>query len=310
MIENRGTPRSWANVKPAFRQNFGDTTSAATFAQDIYVSNLATFQGDFHKFYAHVARIVELHCEPFLNQEIELGEDHNFTNAQQARIANIVITNTRCIHDKLTLEFFLNGLPKEMFEKVATKPELTKPSAIIDYLKKCDIVARKDGIVPPPAAQQPQPMAAPVDDLNINNTYSQSYAAQARNSQRGNSNSNYRGRGGYNNSSRGQNNARGQSNNYRGQSFRGQNQTYRQNYNTGDRKPLICIYCKKPNHEQEKCFARIRDNQPCLSAKGTPYFPKKVNSASDSQNEEDVQEVVQPQAEQPSSTHSVFHGGV
>jgi hypothetical protein len=240
------------------------------------VSNLATFQGDFHKFYAHVARIVELHCEPFLNQQIELGEDHNFTNAQQARVANIVITNTRQIHDKLTLEFFLNGLPKEMFEKVATKPELTKPSAIIDYLKKCDIVARKDGIVPPPAAQQPQPMAAPVDDLNINNTYSQSYAAQARNSSRGNSNSNYRGRGGYNNSSRGQNNARGQTNNYRGQSFRGQNQNYRQNYNTGDRKPLICIYCKKPNHEQEKCFARIRDNQPCLSAKGTPYFPKKL----------------------------------
>ena len=78
-----------------------------------------------------------------------------------------------------------------MFEKVATKPELTKPSAIIDYLKKCDMVARKDSIVPS-AAQQPQPMAVPVDDLNINNTYSQSYAAQARNSSRGSSNKKFR----------------------------------------------------------------------------------------------------------------------
>ena len=70
------------------------------------MSNLATFQGDFHKFYAHVARLVELHCELFLAQQIELGEDHGFTNAQQARVAQIVITNTRQIHDKLTLEFF------------------------------------------------------------------------------------------------------------------------------------------------------------------------------------------------------------
>ena len=272
-----------------------------------YVSNLATFQGDFHKFYAHVARLVELHCEPFLKEEIVLGEDHGFTNAQQARVAQIVITNTRKIHDKLILENFLNGLPKGMFEKVATKPELTKPSAIIDYLKKCDMVARKDTIVPPLAQQTlPAPMVSPVDDLHINNTYSQSYAAQARNSSRSN-NSNYRGRGGNSNSTRGQSNTRGAGNNYRGQSFRGQNQNNRKAYNSGDRKPLICIYCNKQNHEQEKCFAHIRDNQHCLSAKGTPYFPKKVNSASDSQNEEDVQEIFQPQAEQPSSNHSVFH---
>ena len=78
----------------SFQEKLGDPMSAATFAQDIYVSNLATFQGDFHKFYAHIARLVELHCEPFLQQEIELGENHNLSNAQQARVAQFVITNT------------------------------------------------------------------------------------------------------------------------------------------------------------------------------------------------------------------------
>ena len=37
LIENRATPPQWATVKPAFRKNFGDSTSAATFAHDICV---------------------------------------------------------------------------------------------------------------------------------------------------------------------------------------------------------------------------------------------------------------------------------
>ena len=160
LIKNWDSPREWTTVKSAFRQNFGDSTSAATFAQDIYASNLATFQGDFHKFYAHIARLVELHCEPFIAARIELGDNHGFTNAQQRRVTQIVTKTYRNVHDKLTIEFFLNGLPKAMFEKVATKPELVKPSQIIEYLKKCDTVARKNTIVQPLPLQHPQPTSA------------------------------------------------------------------------------------------------------------------------------------------------------
>ena len=142
LLENRATPRQWARVKPDFRKNFGDSTSAATFAQDITVSNLDTFKGDFFKYYSHVARLVELHCEPFLAAEIDIGDDHGFTAAQRRQIALITSDCYRKVHDKITLEFFLNGLPKHMFEKVANKPNLTKLSEIIDYLKKCDTVAR------------------------------------------------------------------------------------------------------------------------------------------------------------------------
>ena len=52
-----------------------------------------------------------------------------------------------------------------MFEKFATKPELTKPSQIIDYLKKCDMVARKDTVVPPlPQQNLPTPAITPVEE--------------------------------------------------------------------------------------------------------------------------------------------------
>ena len=74
MIENRDVPHQWTSGKPDFRKSFGDSMSTTTFAQDIYASNLAIFGGDFNKFYSHVAKILELHIEPFLSEQIDLGE--------------------------------------------------------------------------------------------------------------------------------------------------------------------------------------------------------------------------------------------
>ena len=49
------------------------------------------------------------------------------------------------------------------------------------------------------------------------------------------------------------------------------------NGNSGERKPLFCVYCKKSNHQQEKCFARIKDNSPCVRNDGTSYYPTQGN---------------------------------
>jgi len=35
-----------------------------------------------------------------------------------------------------------------------------------------------------------------------------------------------------------------------------------------------CTYCQKPNHGQDECFSRIRDNAPCYNSKGEPYYPR------------------------------------
>ena len=37
---------------------------------------------------------------------------------------------------------------------------------------------------------------------------------------------------------------------------------------------LFCIYCRKHNHEQEKCRHRIQDKAPCCTNSGIAYFPK------------------------------------
>ncbi len=307
LLENRNVEQHWANVKPAFRKSFGDKTTTFTFAKDITAANLATYGGDFNKFYSYVAKTTNLHCEPFVAKRIVLPENHGFNNAQQAIIAQIVATSQREIHDQIVMEFFLHGLPKAMYDKVLSKKDFTKPSEVIEYLKECDEAARKNIVIAP---QPAVPMAAhitPIEDDQI----------EAANSYNNNPNrGNFRGR--YNNtrgrgnasSSRGQgtnNSNRGAStNSYRGQAGRGQS-AYRGNSNNSNannannsqnarKQPPICIYCKKTGHDQEKCFERIRDNQPCLTAKGAQYYPQKV--AANAEREEEMQ--------QSAETYSVF----
>jgi len=303
LLENRDVEQHWANVKPAFRKSFGDNTTQFTFAKDITAATLATYGGDFNKFYSYVAKTTNLHCEPFVARRIELPEGHGFNAAQTRIIARIVEKAQRDIHDQIKMEFFLHGLPKAMYDKALAKKEFTKPSQVIEYLKECDESARRNGVFAP---QPAVPMAAhitPIEDEQID--AANSYNNPARGNFRGRYNNN-RGRGNAASSSRGQSNStanRGQTNNaYRGQNSRGQS-TYRGNSNNSNannssntRKPPICIYCRKTGHDQEKCFDRIRDNQPCLTAKGAQYYPQKV--AATAEREEEMQ--------QTAETYSVF----
>ena len=278
LVENRHLPQHWSEVRPHFRQAFGDKTSTATFAKDVSSAKLEDFGGDFYKFYAHIGKLVDLHCEPFLFQPIDLGdEEHDFDDDQIRRIITINTRTIRAIHSKLTLEFFLHGLPKDMFQKVATKPNLTKPSQIIDFLKRSDEQLRKEAILPqnpPPPMPHPPPHPAayvtPVGETFTQaNTYSQAYASK-----------------------------------YGGNS----QQKIRKS------KARLCIYCRKPNHSQERCFTRIRDNQPCLTPKGEAYWPNKVAATAQTDDvTHDVTQEAQPQTnsqEAQPQAFSVFHNEV
>jgi hypothetical protein len=50
----------------------------------------------------------------------------------------------------------------------------------------------------------------------------------------------------------------------------------------------LCFYCKRFNHQQDKCWTRIQDNQPCTDSKGRKYWPKQYT------NEETTQRTVSP----------------
>ena len=73
-----------------------------------------------------------------------------------------------------------------MFERVATKPHLTKPSQVIEFLKRSDENLRKEAIIPqipPPLMAPPHNAPAayvtPVGEVFTEaNTYSQAYASK------------------------------------------------------------------------------------------------------------------------------------
>lgn len=48
--------------------------------------------------------------------------------------------------------------------------------------------------------------------------------------------------------------------------------------NNSNRNGIICVYCKKQGHKQEDCRNRIKDNAPCVSNNGKPFYPKRVVS--------------------------------
>jgi hypothetical protein len=293
LSENRETPRVWSEVKPVFRKAFGDQTSEATFAQKIAYAKLEHFDNDYHKFYAHINRLVKLHCEPFLEEEIELeGDVYGWEEDQVEKIMEIHNQTVTKVHDKLTLEFFLNGLPHHQLQKVATK-KLKKPSQIIEFLTAAEISCqicqkKKEAVLVPQIIPQHLPPAAyitPVDthapEEAVDNTDSSHRVIE--------------------------DNTFTQANTY--------SQAYasKGNYNEGYKtRAKLCLYCRKPNHKQEKCRYRIRDNQPCVTPKGEAYWPnlpnKNVAASSRSDVTAEFTADVTGRNEQP--TFSVFHNEV
>ena len=294
LSENRDTPRVWSEVKPVFRKAFGDQTSEATFAKSIADAKLEHFDNNYNKFYAHINRLVKLHCEPFLEEEVDLqGDLYGWEEDQIEKIMEIHNLAITKVHDKLTLEFFLNGLPHHQLQKVASK-KLKKPSQIIEFLTaaeiSCEVCQKRRQVVlipqiipqhlPPAAYITPVTPPAPgedrdtvdsqqdMQDFTQANTYSQAYANRDANKGK---------------------------------------------YNQGPKtKAKLCLYCRKPNHKQEKCRYRIKDNQPCVTPKGEAYWPnpptKNVAASSRSDVTTETSADVTGSNEQP--IFSVFHNEV
>ena len=120
--------------------------------------------------------------------------------------------------------------------KVANKPELTKPPQIKEYLCCYKDLDKKKSMPP----------TKPADTHSTNST---NFWRTFQNWGNLKNFNNYRGRP--NNNS---NSTRGNSSSTRGQSTRGGNTNNKyNNNNSNNRRPQVCIYCRKPKHDQEKC---------------------------------------------------------
>jgi hypothetical protein len=296
--DNRDVQHTWTLVKKDFRRNFGDFTEESTFAQDISNVTLASFGGDFNKYYARVVKLVDLHNEYFLNLPIPFQDDHGFDDDQIDQIAVIVHKTLHVVHDRLKKEYFMNGLPKDMIKKIADKPELTKPPQMVEYLRRCETLEKKKSAQQQPqVVQQQLPVAEVyhdcVESLEDEHVEAANFSQNRPNSQGGRGgNTTTRGRG--------NNNNRGQSTRGGNNQSSGNNQRNNSN-NRGNRKTALCFYCRKPNHVQAHCAARIKDNQPCLTPQGKQYWPNSNSAA----NHSTVNMTTEEQKEQ--QQFSVFH---
>ncbi len=48
----------------------------------------------------------------------------------------------------------------------------------------------------------------------------------------------------------------------------------------------FCYFCKRYNHPQEKCCARIQENQPCTDKQGRKYWPRQYTMSNKPQQRE------------------------
>ena len=287
LIDNPNTAREWQTVKPHFRKAFGDTTDPIIFAQEVFHIRPQQFNNSLFEYYNAISRAVKLHEEEFTPPPLPpLPEDHQLTNEEVAFVTttheNAYKLAVQTVHAKLRKEFFLNGLSKTQLDLVVDKPHINTVHEMITAIHQHESVQKKkNGNVQPTVLSSVQQHESEAREEVA------AAAFQTPTTQNGN---NYRG------SYRGAN-YRGQSQNYRGSGngYRGTNPNrggaatnYRPNYSqtnnannattnsstNNSNYGKTCIFCRKPNHIQDFCRARISQNAPCIDSQGKTYWPK------------------------------------
>ena len=260
----------WSIFKPEFRAAFGDVTDHTIFASDMGKLTIGQFNGNLIDYHAAVSKSMTLHLEQFANHQLILPNGHGLTGEQIVILENENKRLAKHIHAVFRKEFFINGLTKQQIAKISNKPELTTAGEMLNFLKRSEVIAKRQESTPAPA---PAPLPVPAAKISPIETEDDdevaafaAFQAQrlASKQQRGRGNGGYRGRG-----AQRQNGNGGNSNN-------GGNG----GQNGGQKKDTVkpfCVHCRMMGHRQETCFKRINENAPCFDAFGAPFYPKNPN---------------------------------
>lgn len=274
--DNRRKAKQWEVIKPAFRQAFGDRSDPVIFASKIGNIKLTDYNNKLFDYCAAITNMVDLHAEQFLTVEPTLPDNHGLTDAQIQIVRDNIRDTVETIHDNLRKEYFINGLPQTLINKVASRPNLTTLGEILDFLRREEDIDKRNNDTKTFDAPKTSPSATlnPQQGASIANPI---FANQPQ--------------GGF--YQRGQQRGRGQRGQFRGQRGHGSGQ-FRQNtgaQNGQSGKTVHCAYCKKPYHKQEVCRTRIARNDPCIDKDGFPFYPNQRQNPT--REEEDVTEPVE-----------------
>ena len=287
LVDNPDTAREWQAVKQHFRKAFGDTTDPIVFAQEVFHIRPNQFNNSLFDYYNAISRAVKLHEEEFIPPPLPpLPENHQLTEEEVALVTttheNAYKLAVQNVHAKLRKEFFLNGLSKTQLDLVVDKPHINTVHEMIAAIHQHESVQKKKN------GNDQSTILSSVQQQESETKQEEVAAATFTTPTTQNGNNNYRGsyRGTYYRGNQSQN-YRGSGNGYRGaNSNRGgaaTNSNYRPNYNqtnnaasssTNSNSGKICIFCRKPNHIQDFCRARISQSAPCIDGQGRTYWPK------------------------------------
>ena len=132
-----------------------------------------------------------------------------------------------------------------------------------DILEFLHTKQQTDAITNKPPTSAPNP--SPVPAGGINSSQNDIAANGAQTGQRGGAHQRYCHRGGRQNC--GLEAGAGGTGEFIPGQFQGGSGSNSSNRNSGERKPLFCVYCCKSNHQQERCLPELRTN--CLVSNGT-----------------------------------------
>ena len=290
LVDNPEQPQQWQTVKPHFRKAFGDSTDPIVFAQEVFHIRPHQFNNSLFEYYNAISRAVKLHEEEFTPPPLPpLPENHQLTEEEVAFVTttheNAYKLAIQTVHAKLRKEFFLNGLSKAQLDLVVDKPHITTLHEMIAAIHQHESVQKKkngngqpttvssvqsvQSTFPQNESEGKQEEVAATFQTTTNNTNNTNFRGNYRGSNyRGNQNQTYHGAG---NGYRGTNPNRGGAGaGYRPNYNQASNSTNANTNNSGK----TCIFCRKPNHIQDFCRARISQNAPCIDNQGKTYWPK------------------------------------
>jgi hypothetical protein len=294
LMDNGDVPQQWQDIKPHFRKAFGDSTDPIVFAQEVFHIRPHQFNNSLFDYYNAISRAVKLHEEEFTPPPLPpLPDDHQLTAEEVIFVTtthqNAYKLAVQTVHAKLRKEFFLNGLSKTHLDLVSNKPHIKTVHEMIATIHQHESVEKKkkngNGQAITVSSVQPEQTTLPQQQSEAKQEeVAATFSTTTNNTNfRGNyrGNSNYRGNQNFANQNQ---TYRGAGNGYRGTNPNRGGAGYRPNYNQANSTQAntnnfgnsgkMCIFCRKPNHVQDFCRARISQNAPCIDNQGKTYWPK------------------------------------
>ena len=277
--------KTWTVYKPLFREAFGDTTDEIVFAQEIGTLTIGQFDNNLFKYYAAITKAIDLHGDKYRAIVYPIPANMALTGAQEALVQKAFQDGAARVHVDLKKEFFIRGLTTKQISLIKLKPNLITPRDVFNFLRREEDLETKlktngqhtngNGQRQRPATVTgwqhhllPLRLKSRARDRRVYNRpllpSTTTIPTRPTKSGRG-----QRGRGAVQPRQTGQPTGSGSSNGA------GNQQTA---------KPFFCIFCRKPNHNQDDCRQRIAENAPCLCKNGVPYFPRNQNPI----DEEDI----------------------